>query len=448
MVPENVNVGQRAWRKLPGMPTGDKCGFIELIRDALVLYLAEKIQRQWGQYSPYFPAGKYIPPPSSCSITQVNILQRHGARYPNGDDDYDVAVKHLLAADEFRDSNLYFLRDYEYQLKQDVLIPFGAEQSFEAGEIAYRRYGHLVSEHNLPFIRAASKPRVVSTAGNWTVGFAAASTHHYNPSVNVIISEEKNNTLNNDCPNADDGTKEKNQWLDVFAPSIVKRLKHAAKGAKIKTEDIHRLLALCPFETIAFEQPSPFCGLFTDEEFNAMEYYGDVEKYYKTGYGNSLGPVQGVGYVNELISRLTGRPVQDSTQHDPSLSFPLGRTLYADFTHENLMVAVFSAMGLFNFSEGLNPKKMDENRGWVASRMVPFSARMVVERLACYGSGTEDEDEEGEEEEYVRVLVNDELQPMEFCGAGKDGLCTLDGFVQSQEYARRSGNGDFEKCYN
>ncbi len=36
----------------------------------------EKIQRQWGQYSPYFPAGKYIPPPSSCSITQVNIVSR------------------------------------------------------------------------------------------------------------------------------------------------------------------------------------------------------------------------------------------------------------------------------------------------------------------------------------------------------------------------------------
>ena len=118
-------------------------------------------------------------------------------------------------------------------------------------------------------------------------GFAAASKHHYNPSIDVIISEDYNNTLNNRCPNAADGTKEKNEWLDVFAPSIVKRLKQIAPGSKVNKEDVHRLLALCPFETIAFESPSPFCSLFTDSEFKAMEYYGDVEKYYKTGYVGS-----------------------------------------------------------------------------------------------------------------------------------------------------------------
>lgn len=34
----------------------------------------EKIQRRWGQYSPYFPAGGYVQPPVGCEITQVNIV--------------------------------------------------------------------------------------------------------------------------------------------------------------------------------------------------------------------------------------------------------------------------------------------------------------------------------------------------------------------------------------
>lgn len=34
----------------------------------------EKIQKRWGQYSPYFPAGGYVSPPEGCSITQVNIV--------------------------------------------------------------------------------------------------------------------------------------------------------------------------------------------------------------------------------------------------------------------------------------------------------------------------------------------------------------------------------------
>lgn len=183
-------------------------------------------------------------------------------------------------------------------------------------------------------------------------------------------------------------------------------------------------------------------------------------------YGNPLGRVQGVGYVNELIARLTGRPVRDATTHDASLAFPLGRALYADFTHENLIVAVFSAMGLYNVSSSssssssspassshnpmpMDPRKMDEHREWIASRMVPFSARMVVERLACDMPGPEDD--EGEEGEYVRVFVNDEARDMGFCageeGSGYEGMCELGRFVESQRYARGNGEGDFERCF-
>ena len=60
--------------------------------------------------------------------------------------------------------------------------------------------------------------------------------------------------------------------------------------------------------------------------------------------------------------------------------------MYVDFTHENSQIAVYAAMGLFNVSKALDPKKMEkkpEEREWVASRMVPFSGRMVVEKLTC-----------------------------------------------------------------
>lgn len=37
----------------------------------------EKIQRRWGQYSPYFPSGGYVMPPEGCEITQVNIVRAY-----------------------------------------------------------------------------------------------------------------------------------------------------------------------------------------------------------------------------------------------------------------------------------------------------------------------------------------------------------------------------------
>lgn len=127
------------------------------------------------------------------------------------------------------------------------------------------------------------------------------------------------------------------------------------------------------------------------------------------------------------------------------------------------MVGVFSAMGLFNDSKALDPEKMPEDkegkREWVASRMVPFSGRMVVEKLECaFGEGltptTKMKKKGGDLKEYVRIFVNDALQPLEFCGTSKLGkggmesMCALEAFVESQGYARRNGDGDFEKCYN
>jgi len=60
-----------------------------------------------------------------------------------------------------------------------------------------------------------------------------------------------------------------------------------------------------------------------------------------------------VGFTNELIARLTNQPVDDHTTTNSTLdssntTFPIGRKLYADFTHDNDMTAIFAAIGLFN----------------------------------------------------------------------------------------------------
>jgi len=158
-------------------------------------------------------------------------------------------------------------------------------------------------------------------------------------------------------------------------------------------------------------------------------------------HGNSLGPVQGVGYVNELLARLTGQPVRDKTQTNQTLdaspvTFPLDRDFYADFSHDNHMVAIYSAIGLFRPDEPPATDRLDLAREWRISRMTPFSGRMITEKLRC-----------GDDGEYVRILVNDAVQPLEFCDADEDGLCTLSAFVESQAYARSNGDGDWERCF-
>ncbi|KAH9981123.1 acid phosphatase [Lactifluus volemus] len=367
----------------------------------------EDMLRTWAQYAPYIPAGKYVLPPPVCSISQ---LQRHGSRWPttNSGAEMKSAVHKLQRAKHYKEDYLTFLKTFEWDLKVNDLLPLGAKQSYEAGVVAFERYAHIVTKDNLSFIRAASSPRVVDSATNWSAGFTVASHNKIKAKVDLILPESGNITLDDTmCPNAGDGDAESKKWLDVFAPSITKRLNSAAPGAKLHDKDTHKLMSLCAFHSQITMEPSPFCGLFTAEEFKGYEYYADVNKFYHTGYGGYLGRVQGVGYVNELLARLTGKPVRDHTQTNRTLdaspeTFPLDRVLYVDFSHDNEIVAIYSALGLFRQQTRMH-------------RPLPLP----------FGT-------------FVRVLVNDVVQPLEFCG-GIAGLCELHVFVASQRYARHDG---------
>ncbi|KAK7685198.1 hypothetical protein QCA50_011561 [Cerrena zonata] len=408
------------------------------------LNVSAELQRTWAPYTPYFAAEPYQAPAQGCEVTQVNIIQRHGARFPTSGASTRIkaALAKIQSVSNYTDSRLDFLKTYTYDLGVADLVPFGAAQSFDAGLEAFQRYSNLVNSSNIPFVRASGSDRVVATAGNWTAGFATGSQKTLTPVINLIIDEAKNDTLDDSmCPSVGDSDAQTDQWLSVFAPSITANLNAAAPGANLTDADIFNLISLCPFDTVAHEKPSPFCDLFAAEKdaFSGFSYSGDLDKFYNTGYGQELGAVQGVGYINELIARLTGTPVRDNTQTNRTLdtdpaTFPFNRTIYADFSHDNQMIAIFSAMGLFKQKAPLSTTEPDASRTWFTARLVPFSARMVVEKLQCG------------ETQNVRVLVNDAQQPLEFCGTG-NGICTVDAFVESQSFARNDGEGDFAKCF-
>ena len=85
------------------------------------------------------------------------------------------------------------------------------------------------------------------------------------------------------CFNAKTNKKPGKAWRDRFAPPIAERINKAVPGAELGNNDVAELMPLCAFETLFHETPSPFCGLFTEEEWQAREYYDDLLKYYKTG---------------------------------------------------------------------------------------------------------------------------------------------------------------------
>ncbi|KAJ7481196.1 histidine phosphatase superfamily [Mycena galericulata] len=393
------------------------------------------LRKSWGAYSPFFSVEEYTPPPEGCEVTQVNIVSRlYSAGYvlkqaTQSSSRGTARVSRQLAR------RIYRVRCTEVEGRRRIYAPGYGIHVFRSlthwvrtisSHSALRNrvkpglmYTDGMATYSMQIIfrscAQSSGVRVVDSATNWTAGFAAASHYVYRPSLAVILAEEGNDTLESHmCPNAGSSDAQTDEWLAVYAPATTARLNSWAPGANLTDRETHALISLCAFHTAAHANParlSPVCGLFTRSEFAGFDYAADLDKYYYTGYGGPLGRVQGVGYTNELLARLTRSPVCDGTQTN--------RTLDADPATFPLDRAV--------------PREPDAHRTWHTHAMVPFSGRMVVEKLACGATDSE----------YVRILVNDALQPLEFCAADGIGV----GMCTASQYARHNGGDDWGKCY-
>jgi hypothetical protein len=212
--------------------------------------------------------------------------------------------------------------------------------------------------------------------------------------------------------------------------------------------------------------------------------------------GNPLGRPQGIGYINELIARLTHSRVNDTTQTNRTLdhndaTFPLHRTMYADFTHDNEMTAILAALGVLRepgavgwddtefdgetepeleddsevrissrnqrkdrtvtWMREMDPREPNPHRKWIASKIVPFAARMTVEKLSCPSPTYRPQDALSDKITHVdavRVLLNDQVLHIPGCNDRLgNGICTLEEFLTSQNYSRNQGEGEWDLCF-
>ncbi|SAM83034.1 related to 3-phytase A precursor [Ustilago bromivora] len=229
----------------------------------------------------------------------------------------------------------------------------------------------------------------------------------------------------------------------------------------IEPKQVLQLFGLCAFDTVARLNPygllledkernegvvSPFCGLFEEEEFAQIyEVSTNMEKDYGFAGHNPLHKALATPWLRELLARLEGRkPVMDpptsinTTLDRNEEKFPLpkgeGPNAFVDFTHDNQLAPVIAALGLW-----------DENHEWSTAKTTPFSGRLTVEKLRC-----------GEDDDFVRVLVND--QPAHvysggWCGDGKapagdvsDSVCPIHSFLKPLEWVDQAE--EWDKCYS
>lgn len=104
----------------------------------------DSIFKMMGYLSPYSPAPGFgvdeYPLPRDAEIVQVQMLSRHGARYPTTGSDVARLGERIAkekGSAEFKGS-LSFLNDWKYQLGAEILVPKGRQELYDSGGFALK----------------------------------------------------------------------------------------------------------------------------------------------------------------------------------------------------------------------------------------------------------------------------------------------------------------------
>lgn len=429
---------------------------------------------------------------------------------------------------------LAFLNTYKYLINSEgYLTNVGASTEFAGGVWFWNKYGRLLFDAQpgqlaydphypngtarpKPVLRTTSQSRMWNTQINWALGFFGTSFQvEPNPTMAnatedfevVVITEggSENNTLAayDSCTNEwkypldEMGDLDLELYIPKYLTAATQRLQQYIPAEFDWTvNDTYAMQSLCAYET-AYIGDSQFCGFFTLEEWDGFEMTLDTEYYYDYAWGNPTGRAQGIGYLQELLARLQNQYIDvsassvNSTLTDNPETFPLGQQFYADFSHDDIIISVLTAMSfdyfkdppdyskvsmlpprcpgrallldaecltnLFVFSGAQYPP--DPHRRFLVSRITPFGARLVTEVIGCtssdpvanpYHSAVYSQSANGYNaanatHKFIRQRLNNGILPSDTirggaCKGRTDGMCSLSSFLRSQENSTSLAN--------
>ncbi|KAI0306751.1 phosphoglycerate mutase-like protein [Multifurca ochricompacta] len=411
--------------------------------------------KKWGNLSPWYSVkrgafGIDSDPgaPDGCNVTGLHFLHRHGARYPTSWASYGgpsslASRLNKAAANWTARGELNFLNDWTYKLGEEVLTPFGRQQLFDLGISIRLKYGFLLEKFTdaLPVFRTESQDRMLASALNFAAGFWGIP--YENKYLQSITIEDRgvNNTLAPymTCHNggnrakADRGTSFVKEWAAIYLKEVRDRLQQHIDGYTLTIEDVYTMQQMCAYETVAIGF-SKFCGLFAEEEWEGFNYALDIYFWYNSAFGAPLARAQGIGYIQELVARLTHTPIEshnsstNSTLDDNPITFPLDHSLYVDATHEVVVLNIITALNLSNFAANgpLPTDHIPKHRSFRVSELAPFSTNVQFQLLSC----------PSRDDEQIRVIINDAVAPLtgiEGCPEDANGMCPIPTFVAAQK---------------
>lgn len=382
--------------------------------------------------------------PSHCKAIHINLLARHGTRHPSKKDVRRIntmvkVVNELYKSGfKFKFNNVEFPWVVPFTDDNDkLLIARGEEELYNLSKRLRHRYQDLfkspLSVEDIRFVSTKTS-RTLQSAMAFALGLMEGKGTLGNCKMRPvdIHSRDKENDpilrFFDLCPKYKQTVSKNKSSLyehhnfreTLPMVQVVERVRlHFGNSSVLTASHIIGMYVACVFEYAIFERDNTWCSVFTEEDFEVLEYYQDLKHYWKRGYGHDINHKMACNLLAVIL-----RDIKNSLNVS-SISRKKG---FFRFAHGETLQPLYCMLELFKEDEHMRADNFHKKsqRLYRLSKIAPFGGNIALVVYNC----SEGESEIDEESFQVEVLVNEQPVSVPCCGPGK---CSLRKFLKCFE---------------
>ncbi|GFV95146.1 multiple inositol polyphosphate phosphatase 1 [Trichonephila clavipes] len=330
-------------------------------------------------------------PVEECTPVVFYLLSRHATRYP--DKEYiEGMIKLLPTLKEkiinntkdgkaaFCQEDLESLKKWKLNMKiedDNRLSQSGKEEAEDLGHRYKEKFPLLLDEKYSPekfTIEYTSRERTKVTAESFTRGLFGDDSKNIEGKVNdeVLTFHKSCKKLRKKCedPSYDVSEIEKfknGELMKKVVTSVSKRT-----GVTLTSDDITLIYTACVFG-YALKDNDAWCSLLSTDDLEVLEFYADIDDYYKDAYGNKVNYEQACPVAKYIFNLFKSVENTNDTK------------VVLQFSHAGAMKKVYSLFGLNRDELPLTADAFcsERNRKWRSSYMIPFNSNIAFVLYQC-----------------------------------------------------------------
>ncbi|KAK1133946.1 hypothetical protein K0M31_011733 [Melipona bicolor] len=334
---------------------------------------------------------------SGCVPRKIWLILRHGTRYPGKKYIMPMIEKlpklQEIILENYKESKTEFIEEdidlfKEWKItftKDDVmkLTEEGEDEMIDIGERYQSRFPTLMPEiydtQTYKFKYTATQ-RTEESAKNFATGLFG---RHNSYRVQYPEAEHKDPVLrfykrcerwHSEVDKNPDSQIEKDKFLrsNVYK----KMLEDVSKriGYQVDHENAHLMYVACGFETAWYKNyESPWCRIFSLDDFKVLEFANDLEYYWNDGYGYKLTYEQACPALRDVFDFF-------ATDEGPVVS--------TYFTHSGTILKLLALLGVAKEDQHLTHDLFSlygENRAWRTGIIDTFASNIAFVLYNCSG---------------------------------------------------------------